>query len=230
MGESTGSFPSPVLCAELGRRLPRARVLRNLGSLGLPRAPLHSQPLGISPRSVAGIETRGRSACESQSKARPRGRRGERRASIEVALLVLIGPSTRRRERGSRALGRSRPRVRGDAGVAAPVPAPGARVSSSQQQPLRARGEVREHGRRLPLRVSARLRGAALRDGRQRVPFGPLPERRHLSGQDRRLHLPVHARCVAHPRVGSRRETELRLPQAGRPGAVRGGSASSVSV
>lgn len=59
MGESTGSFPSPVLCAELGRRLPRARVLRNLGSLGLPRAALHSQPLGISPRSVAGIETCG---------------------------------------------------------------------------------------------------------------------------------------------------------------------------
>lgn len=113
---------SPPRCcvpSSAGTCLPRARVLRNLGSLGLPRAPLHSQPLGISPRSVAGIETRGRSACESQSKARPRGRRGERRASIEVALLVLIGPSTRRRERGSRAPWRSMlppPRPRGRRG------------------------------------------------------------------------------------------------------------------
>lgn len=122
----------------------------------------------------------------------------------EPAALVLATDSLANESPGAREPGRRAPRL-------PPRPAPLgpprltpslALASRSQQQPLRARGEVREHGRRLPLRVPERLRGAALRDGRQRVPFGPLPERRHLPGQDRGLHLPVHARYAGQAARG----------------------------
>ena len=58
---------------------------------------------------------------------------------------------------------------------------------------VRERRRVREHAGALPVRLRARLHGAAVRGQRQRVRLQPVPQQGHLPRPARRLQVHLHA-------------------------------------